>query len=163
GVLLATDAAGAPPRVAPARLADCRRAAQADNRAFWTLVKGENLRLATDRLVYFAHWVTPDDQPLRFDTRFFAAPFPAGQEPAGDGHEVLDLRWFSPRGALEAQARGEVSLRPVTARNLLLFDGAATTVEALGRLRGRPVPEIRPRVVIENGTRRVLIPGDPGY
>jgi len=76
GVLLATAADGGPARIAPATLTECRRACQADNRAFWQLVKGEDLRLATDRLVYFAHWITPEGQPLRFDTRFFAAPMP---------------------------------------------------------------------------------------
>ena len=54
------------------RLAEYRQACQADNRAFWDLLRKEELQLATDRLVYFAHWITPEDQPLRFDTRFFA-------------------------------------------------------------------------------------------
>src|SRR3989454_387243 len=65
GVLLATSADGGPVRVAPATLTACRRACQADNRAFWELVKQENLRLATDRLVYFAHSVTPEGNPPR--------------------------------------------------------------------------------------------------
>jgi len=73
GVLLATSADGGPVRVSPATLSACRRACQADNRAFWALVKQENLRLATDRLLYFAHWITPEDSPRRFDTVFFAA------------------------------------------------------------------------------------------
>jgi hypothetical protein len=128
------------------------------------MVKTEKLRLATDRLVYFAHWITPEDMPLRFDTRFFAAPTPAGQDAVGDDHEMISLRWLAPREALEAHTRGEISLRNPTVRNLMLFDGSASTADALARLRGRPVVTIRPRVIVDaSGTRRVLNPGDPGY
>ena len=164
GVLLATTGDGGPVRLPPARIAEYRRAIQADNRAFWTMIKDEKLRLATDRLVYFAHWITPDDQPLRFDTRFFATPMPEGQDAVGDDHEMISLRWLAPREALEAQQRGEISLRNPTVKNLMLFEGAASAADALARLRGREVVTIRPRVIVdEHGTRRVLNPGDPGY
>jgi 8-oxo-dGTP pyrophosphatase MutT (NUDIX family) len=163
GVLLATDADGRPPRLDAARVAEYRRACQTDNRAFWTMVRAEKLMLATDRLVYFAHWVTPSDLPLRFDTRFFAAPAPQGQEPIGDEHEVIGLRWLSPREALDAHAGGEISLRYPTIRNLMLFEDAPSTEEALRRLQGRVVTVIQPRVVIVDGKRKPVIPGDPGY
>jgi len=164
GVLLATAADGGPARVAPATLTECRRACQADNRAFWQLVKGEDLRLATDRLVYFAHWITPEGQPLRFDTRFFAAPMPSDQTPTGDDKEVTDLRWLGPAEALDAQKRGEISLRNPTIRNLMLFTEATSTANALAGLRGRTVSTIAPRVIfLPDGTRRILMPGDPGY
>ena len=127
------------------------------------MVERETLRLMTDRLVYFAHWVTPEDMPLRFDTRFFAAVMPPGQEASGDGHEVIDLRWLAPAEALAAQKGGEISLRTPTMKNLALFDGAASSAEALERLRGREIVTMRPRVLVENGKRRVLLPGDPGW
>jgi 8-oxo-dGTP pyrophosphatase MutT (NUDIX family) len=163
GVLLARDAEGRPARVDAPRFAEYRRACQTDNHVFWSMIKSERFTLATDRLVYFAHWVTPEDLPLRFDTRFFAAELPAGQDASGDDHEVIALRWISPGDALAAQKRGELSLRYPTIRNLMLFDGAATVADALGRLHGRDIPEVRPRVLIEDGKRRVVIPGDPGY
>lgn len=164
GVLLATAAGGGPARVAADTLRECRRACQADNRAFWELVKQEDLRLATDRLVYFAHWITPEGNPLRFDTRFFAAPMPAGQAPTGDDKEVTDLRWLAPHEALDAQKRGEISLRNPTIRNLMLFADATSTSDALARLRGRKVTTIAPRVkFLPDGTRRILMPGDPEY
>ncbi len=164
GVLLATAADGRPARVPDDRLRRCRSACQADNRAFWELVKGEDLRLATHRLVYFAHWITPDIQPLRFDTRFFAAPMPSDQTPTGDDKEVTDLRWLAPAEALTAQERGEISLRNPTIKNLMLFTEAGSASDALARLRGRPVTTIRPRVILlPDGTRRILNPGDPGY
>jgi hypothetical protein len=35
--------------------------------------------------------------------------------------------------------------------------------ESIERLRKREVPTIRPRVIMEDGKRRVLMPGDAGY
>jgi len=163
GVLLATGPDGGPVRADTPAFVECRQACKRDHRAFWTMIERETLRPMTDRLVYFAHWVTPEDMPLRFDTRFFAAVMPTGQEASGDGHEVIDLRWLAPGDALAAQQRGEVSLRTPTMKNLALFDGAASSAEALERLRGREIVTMRPRGLVEDGKRRVLLPGDPGW
>src|SRR3990170_7049134 len=122
GILLASGPDGAPARAADARFAEHRRACQADHRAFWDMVRAERLVLATDRLVYFAHWITPDVQPLRFDTRFFAAPMPPGQDAVADAHEITEVRWLAPGEALAATRRGELSLRVPTIRNLGLLD-----------------------------------------
>lgn len=108
GVLLAYGADGAPARVDPARLADYRRACHADNRAFWDMLRAERLRLATDQLIYFAHWITPEERPIRFDTRFFAAPMPAGQEAVADDREIVDVRWLTPTEAFAALERKEI-------------------------------------------------------
>ena len=163
GLLLAVGADGGAVDVAAARFTEYRRACQTDNRAFWSMIRAERLLLATDRLLYFAHWITPEEQPLRFDTRFFAAPTPAGQQASGDDHEMTDLKWLTPREAVDAQQRGEISLRNPTVKNLLLFDGVVDTTDALDRLRDRPVTTIRPRIVMDGDRRTILMPGDPGY
>lgn len=163
GLLLAYDRAGAVARLPADRAAAWRRACQAHNRAFWDLLDAEDLVLATDRLVYFAHWITPAGQPARFDTRFFAAPAPAGQAAVPDEQEITEVRWLGPGEALAAARRGELSLRLPTLTNLKLFDGAPSAAAALRALAGRPVPTIQPRIVGEGSARRVLLPGDPGY
>jgi 8-oxo-dGTP pyrophosphatase MutT (NUDIX family) len=163
GILLAHGEDGRPAQLDGARHAGYRRACQADHRAFWDMVRAERLTLATDRLVYFAHWITPEAQPLRFDTRFFAAAMVAGQEAVADEREITEVRWLAPREALDANARGELPLRNPTVKNLELFDGARSAATALERLRGREIRTILPRIVLEGGTRRVLMPGDPGY
>ena len=164
GVLLATGEGGRPPRIAADRLAAYRHACQKDHRAFWEMVRGERLTLATDRLTYFAHWITPEENPLRFDTRFFAAPMPEGQAASADEREIIGVRWLSPREAFEAESRGEISLRRPTVANLKLFEGAASVVEAVAGIAGRPIPTIRPRVIVDaDGTKRALLPGDPGW
>src|SRR5205814_2773102 len=156
------DAAGQPARIDAPRFADYRIAVQKDNRAFWAMVRAENFRLATDRLVFFAHWITPEESPYRYDTHFFAAPMPEGQTPTADDHEVVDMRWLSPGAAIDAFTRGEISLRNPTVQNLKLCEGSSVK-GVLERLDKREVPTIRPRVVMEGDRRRVLMPGDPGY
>jgi hypothetical protein len=144
------------------RFAEYQAAVNADNKAFWTMVKAEGLRLATDKLAFFAHWITPEEQPYRYDTRFFAAPMPDTQTPVPDPREVVELRWYAPRAALEAFTQGEISLRNPTVQNMKLADGPSVK-ESIERLREREVPTIRPRVIMEDGKRRVLMPGEPGY
>ena len=88
---------------------------------------------------------------------------PTVQEAVADEHEITEVRWLTPREALDANVRGELSLRNPTVKNLELFDGAPSAAAALERLRGREIQAILPRVIFEGGKRRVLNPGDPGY
>jgi hypothetical protein len=76
---------------------------------------------------------------------------------------MTDLKWLTPQEAVAAQRRGEITLRNPTVKNLLLFDGAPSTAQALDRVRDREVRTIRPRIVMEGDQRKVLMPGDPGY
>src|SRR5204862_4161822 len=73
GILLAWAPDGSPARVNGRRLAEYRRACQADHRTSWAMLRAERLALSTDRRAGVAHWMTPAVQPLRFAPRFFAA------------------------------------------------------------------------------------------
>lgn len=163
GVLLACDDTGRPAPLDRARLAERRRVCQRDHRAFWTLLREEKLALPVGQLVYFAHWVTPEERPIRFDTRFFAGLMPEGQDAEPDEHEITAVRWLTPAAALAAHARGEIPLRRPTAVNLGLLDGAPSATAALERLRDRDVTMVRPRLITEGDAQRTILPGEPGY
>ncbi len=47
----------------------------------------ESLRLACDLLVPFAHWITPEMMPKRFDTKFYLVDAPNDQLLGRDGYE----------------------------------------------------------------------------
>ena len=167
GVLLAYEADGRLLRIAPEakpRYEGYRTACQGANPAFFDMLRAEHLTLATDRLGYFAHWITPEEQPLRFDTRFFAAVMPPGQEPVVDGHEIVDLKWLTPAEAISASARKDIGLRNPTIKNLELVAAgggpASRVVESLGR---REVQTIRPRVLHVDGKPLAVLPGDPRW
>ena len=61
------------------------------------------LSLALDELAYYAHWRTPVGIPKRFDTRFFAALAPAGQQALHDAGETVEHRWLRPADVLQAR------------------------------------------------------------
>ena len=78
--------------------------------AFEAMCADEGLRLATDRLAYVSHWITPVDQPARYNTRFFVARAPVHQEALHDGHEAVHSVWLRPDEALARFGRGELKL-----------------------------------------------------
>ena len=72
------------------------------------------LLLRSDLLGYRAHWVTPELEPRRYDTRFFAATLPEGQVPDDQTSEVDHADWADPAEVLDALAEGEVLMFPPT-------------------------------------------------
>jgi 8-oxo-dGTP pyrophosphatase MutT (NUDIX family) len=61
----------------------------------------EDLTLAFDRLTLFAHWITPEMSPKRYDTLFFLTKAPREQVGQHDGTETVDSVWLSPTKVLE--------------------------------------------------------------
>jgi 8-oxo-dGTP pyrophosphatase MutT (NUDIX family) len=116
-----------------------------------------------DALVPFSRWITPALVKVRFDTWFFLAMLPAGAEPRIDGEEIVDVRWYAPRGALAAFAAGEILLVFPTIKHLeqiAAFDSSQALIEYAA---GREVRPVEPRVLITGETARVVLPGEPGY
>jgi len=116
-----------------------------------------------DTLVKFSRWITPREVQIRFDTHFFLAELPSGQEARVDGEECIDMGWFTPAGALEAHEREEIMLVFPTIKHLEQLGAFGTVLELLQYARGREVLPIEPRVVVEGEVARILLPGDPGY
>jgi 8-oxo-dGTP pyrophosphatase MutT (NUDIX family) len=114
-------------------------------------------------LVKFSRWITPAEVRTRFDTHFFLAPLPAGQEPKVDGEECVDLGWFTPQAALEAHRDERIVLVFPTIKHLEQLGAFSCADDLLTYARGRDVQPIQPRVVVEGEVARVLLPGEPGY
>jgi 8-oxo-dGTP pyrophosphatase MutT (NUDIX family) len=116
-----------------------------------------------DALVPFSRWITPADVPIRFDTHFFLAPAPAGQEARPDGSETVDARWYAPARALEAGEAGEIELVFPTIKHLEQLTGFASADALLAWADGREVVPVEPRILHEGEVARVVMPGEPGY
>jgi 8-oxo-dGTP pyrophosphatase MutT (NUDIX family) len=94
----------------------------------------ENLLLAADKVEYFSHWLTPATAPRRFDTRFFIAQMPAGQETAAHAWETADAEWVKPSAALKAVAEGRwqmISPTITTLTSLLDYSQIAEILQAV--------------------------------
>jgi 8-oxo-dGTP pyrophosphatase MutT (NUDIX family) len=114
-------------------------------------------------LVKFSRWITPAQVRTRFDTHFFLAELPSGEEPSIDGSEIVGVEWFGPAQALAAHRAGQILLVFPTIKHLEHLGRFATTDELLKYARGRDVVPVQPRVVVSGETARVLLPGEPGY
>lgn len=114
-------------------------------------------------LVEFSRWITPTVVQRRFDTHFFLARLPEGQEPRVDGEECVDYRWFTPQAALAAHKADEIVLVFPTIKQLEQLSSFASVDELLSDARGRDVEPVQPRVVLEGEVARILLPGDAGY
>lgn len=141
GILLARGNAGRRPldgRLVT-RLAAYRAKVHANPPMFASRLGDEALELATDTLHYFAHWITPEVLPIRFDARFFVAAVPSGQEASPDGKETVEARWISPRDALEEHQKGSLKLAPPTFHSLSELAGFSTAGEAIASTHGKRI------------------------
>lgn len=164
GILLAYDAAGEIVSVDEAtaeRYRAQRRALDEGRRAFAEFVLGEGLQLAVDRLHYFGHWITPVGSPRRYDTRFFVAVAPAGQEARHDEGETIAQVWVRPQEALELCAQEAINMRLPTIRTLERFAACSTTTELMAEIdSASEVRALLPRFTRDG---RSVLPGEPGY
>jgi 8-oxo-dGTP pyrophosphatase MutT (NUDIX family) len=116
-------------------------------------------------LVPFSRWITPSEVKVRFDTWFYVAAAPEGAEARADGAECVDARWLRPADALEASKRDELMLVFPTIKHLEALTRLRSVEHALEAARTREVEPVQPRVVVdrEQGSARVVLPGEPGY
>jgi len=159
GVLLATRDDGAllplsdPDR--RARFARWRdRLNGGEKGAFEAMCQAEGLRLAADQLAYVSHWITPIEQPKRFNTRFFVARAPEEQEALHDGFETVQSDWIRPAVALDRWKRGELNLISPTFTNLRAlsdYDTTRAVLEAKRAVDPATIPVILPRVTPREG------------
>ncbi|PYR69660.1 MAG: NUDIX hydrolase [Acidobacteria bacterium] len=156
GVLLARQ-------VPTQQLERYRRDLLAGQTTFGDIVRGERLRLAFDELAYFAHWVTPEIETRRFDTRFFIARSPEGQTPVHDEGETSHSEWFAPLAAIERCRSGVISLPPPTWTTLSMLSRFGSIDEVFGWARRKPIPRVQPRFEKRGDQTLLFYPGDPMY
>lgn len=169
GVLLAVDRESgevlsfADPEIAK-RFNGHRTHVDSGQRRLLEVCEMEHLLVAADSIQYFAHWITPEGPPRRYDTRFFVAAAPPEQHPLHDDRETIANIWVRPADALGMHRAGELDMIFPTIKNLEAisrFDRSAdllAAAQAIGE-----VPAIQPRIVQEQGGTRILLPGDPGF
>lgn len=132
GVLLARRADGSFPAGGP-ELDHLRRELSAGRLAFPTLLARLGLSIRPDDLAPVGAFITPAFSALRFDTTFFVAQLPPGQECAVWPGELESGRWSTAAALLDEWQRGECLIAPP----------ALTILQAL---RGRPVDEATARL-----------------
>jgi 8-oxo-dGTP pyrophosphatase MutT (NUDIX family) len=126
-------------------------------------LKAEQLVLAMEDMVHFAHWITPDGMPKRFDTHFFLAPVPPGHDAVHDGWESVDSVWIAPEIAVaEAEAGTRTMVFP-TRLNLKKLAASRSIAEAMASARTARVVTVLPKVQRYPDRRVLQIPAEAGY
>ena len=120
----------------------------------------EHLTLATDLLDYFAHWITPEGMPKRFDTHFFLTTAPDEQQAAHDRLETSEGIWISPTEALARFERKEFPLVFATIYQLRELAAFGSVQEALASTTKQRVPTRIPVLKQEGGKTRVFLQED---
>jgi 8-oxo-dGTP pyrophosphatase MutT (NUDIX family) len=145
-----------------------RRRAERDKNAreigFLDLARKHGWRLALDRMHYWAHWITPESSPIRFDTRFFLTAVAPDQSAAHDEGELAGSEWVRPLTALRKAEAGEWTIIFPTLKNLgslLAFATAAEAADAAAK-RGE-IAALEPRVLRRPEGIQVVLPGDDGW
>jgi recombination protein RecT len=120
----------------------------ADRVGFAEALERMRCRLDGGAVEDLAHWITPEAEPRRYDTRFFAARVRAGADSVIDPREMTDAVWLTPSAAMGRYHAGTLPMVFPTIRtlqDLRVFD----SVDAiLSDLRTRRIPTIMPRLVV---------------
>jgi 8-oxo-dGTP pyrophosphatase MutT (NUDIX family) len=111
-------------------------------------------------LVPFARWITPPEVTIRYDTYFFLAPAPEGQEATPDGQETVDARWFAPERALQGGEAGELLLFFPTIKNLERLARFDSADALLSWAAGHEVRPVQPRVEGQGEAARIVLEDD---
>ncbi len=154
-------------RAVEERFERLRTELNAGERSLLDIAAAESLTLATDRISYWAHWITPEGQPRRYDTRFFVTRAPRNQTAAHDDRELTSSAWVTAREAVERGRRGEWTIIFPTIRNLRKLSRFETADAAIAAVDGQAeFPVMQPRVLMgrtPDEPARAVLPGDEGY
>ena len=145
---------------------DYRKELINQNISFLRICKEEDLVLSTENIAPLSHWITPQFETKRFDTRFFIAYLPEKQTVKHDGMEITQSIWINPQEALKKAIEGDMQMILPTTENLKLcadFDNAEDMLKNQKNLTKNDIKPILPKFFKDNGSWNILFPGDDGY
>jgi 8-oxo-dGTP pyrophosphatase MutT (NUDIX family) len=145
------------------KIASYRAKLQKNETTLAEIAQQEGLALATQHLTLFAHWITPEPMPKRFDTFFFIAEAPMEQQATHDQLETSAGTWIQPGDALARSEQGDFPLVFATVHQLRDLAKFTSIADAEQQLRGKAIPTITPRATTRSGQIEIFLPGEPGY
>ncbi len=131
------------------RFASRRRSLLDGKSDFYDIIRNEELTLATDRLHYFSHWITPRPSPIRYDVRFFVAEAPSNQSAIHDGIELTRHVWITPARALERFNNQSFDMVLPTVITMEQLASHKTIEDVILSTRGKKIESILTRVIVD--------------
>ncbi|MYZ51012.1 NUDIX hydrolase [Malikia spinosa] len=136
---------------------------QAGGEALADAMAALGLRWQASAILPWSRWITPRHPAsgAAFDTRFFLARLPTGQEARHDGYETTEAVWLAPRQALTLHAEHRLELVPPQLMSLVKLARHADVDSAWNEALSARPPRIQPEASDVDGERLLYLPGDP--
>jgi len=135
-----------------------RRRLEARDLSFTELLSGRGLELRSDLLRVWSVWRTPVFEPRRYQSWFFVAELPAGQDTRDVSTESVDVAWMPVREAIVAADRQEMLVLPPQYCTFLELFDATSPAQALEAAADRDLTVVEPAGRIEGDTALLELP-----
>ncbi len=122
------------------------------------LLTRRGLQLRADLLLPWAHWITPEDEPRRYDTRFFVAALPGGVVPRDVSGEADEAVWVTVDQALAEHASGSRPMLAPTLYTLREIAGHARVADVLAAAPPGRLNTVQPRLEYDGDGEFVVMP-----
>ncbi len=141
------------------RYSEHRRRLYASEITLGEIAREEGIVFFPEVLVPYAHWITPEFEKMRFDTRFFLAKLPPEQRPVADATELTESLWVTPKKALEMHCGKEIVLMPPTLKTIEELSAFESIDDLFAATANKEIYSILPQL----SGNCILLPHDPEY
>jgi 8-oxo-dGTP pyrophosphatase MutT (NUDIX family) len=137
-----------------------RRALLAEVVDLRQIIITRSLRISGGDLLYLAHWITPEPEPRRYDTRFFLAR--VGPDAVCTPHEaeMTESVWLTARGAVHFFENGSLKMLPPTVHTLRRLANFGSVDAIFAALADAPVPAIMPVMRVQDDGVAIVLPDE---
>ncbi|MFT4010275.1 MAG: NUDIX hydrolase [Nocardioidaceae bacterium] len=136
-----------------------RRALEGRELSFTEFLSRRGLVLRTDLLRFWGRWITPEFEPRRYDTRFFAAVLPDGQITRDVSTESASVTWIPAMDAVRGAEAGELTMLPPTLCTCMEVAEMPTAQAVLASAASRHYEPVLPTMVVqEDGSGYIELP-----
>lgn len=135
-----------------------RVALEARELAFTDFLSRRGLTLRTDLLRLWSTWITPVFEPRRYNTRFFVAALPPGQETRDVSSESEEVEWMAVREAIRQVDEEQLLMLPPQYCTCMELYAATSAAAALDEADRHQVDPFLPEVVLDGEQARLTSP-----
>jgi 8-oxo-dGTP pyrophosphatase MutT (NUDIX family) len=149
GLLVGDHPDGSPARSAgeDAEVAKVRDTLLADEITFPEALDRMEVSIDATVVEYVAHWITPVQEPRRYDTRFFAARVEREREVLLNPAEMTHSLWLTPDQALALHMAGELPMVFPTIKTLQSLLDYTSAESALAAFARQEIPPTLPKLI----------------
>tara|TARA_Y100001960_G_C14760505_1_gene873827 strand:- start:402 stop:1103 length:702 start_codon:yes stop_codon:yes gene_type:complete len=134
------------------------------DRGLFEIANLNSLELAIDHLLHFAHWITPQQRPKRYNTHFFVTRAPdLNTTPIVDGYEIVNAEWRRPRDILKDVYSGVLKLVLPTMMNIMRLSEFSKVEDVFKEYTNKEIICVEPKQIEANDGSKFEVPLEAGF